>query len=224
MRCPPCVGTGVGRSPQGTCELCGGRGTLPDDPSLAEPCNFCLGTGIGSDPRGFCDVCKGYGRLPGLSDVANPNAPFVFFVEAGQPRTAYLELAELFKGVSGKIEICDPYYGTGSLLRLDLLKHCSPIRFLTKNADRNEAAILPRAIQEWKRQHGATEFREDTGSELHDRYIVTDAELILLGHGLKDVGNKDSFIVRIPTSLAGDMVQSVRDSFEQKWASATPIN
>lgn len=224
MRCPPCLGTGVGRSSQGTCELCGGRGTLPDDASLTERCNLCLGTGVGGGSRGFCQVCEGYGRLRARTDLPNPNAPFVFFVEAGQPRTAHLELAELFNGVSGEIGICDPYYGTGSLFRLDLLEHCSPIRFLTKNADPNEAAILSRALREWKRQHGATEFRKNSGSELHDRYIITDAELILLGHGLKDVGNKDSFVVRIPTSLAADTVQGVRDSFEQKWASATPIN
>ena len=223
MKCPPCNGTGIGRGAHGTCHLCGGRGTLPDDPSLTEKCSFCLGTGIGSDSFGLCHVCKGYGRLRAHSETPDANAPFVFFVEAGQPRTAHLELAELFKDVTGEIRICDPYYGTGSLLRLDLLKHCSPIKFLTKNADRNDAHLLPRALQEWKRQHGATEFRENVGTDLHDRYILSDTELILMGHGLKDIGNKDSFVVRIPSSLAPDMVVSVRSSFDQKWANGNSI-
>ena len=223
MRCPPCIGTGISRMGQGRCELCAGRGVLPDDPTLTERCNLCFGTGLARDSSGFCEVCHGYGLLPPLSSQPNPNAPLIFFIEAGQPRTAHLELSALFHEVAGDIRICDPYYGTGSLLRLDLLKHCSSIRFLTKNADRNESAILPRAIQEWKRQHGTTEFREDTDSALHDRYILSDIEIILLGHGLKDVGKKDSFVVRIPTSLAGDMVQSVRDSFDDKWARARPI-
>ncbi len=223
MQCPPCLGTGMSRSLQGPCELCSGRGVLPDDPSLTEPCSLCLGTGLARSLQGFCEVCKGYGLLPPLSSEPNPDAPFVFFVESGQPRTAHLELSALFQEVTGDIRICDPYYGTGSLFRLDLLKHCSSIKFLTKNADRQETAILPRAIKEWKRQHATTEFRENAGADLHDRYILSDAEIILLGHGLKDVGNKDSFVVRIPSSIASDMVSSVRDSFEDKWSRARPI-
>jgi hypothetical protein len=83
--------------------------------------------------------------------------------------------------------------------------------------------LLLRALQEWKQQHGATEFRESGGTDLHDRYILSDAELILMGHGLKDVGNKDSFVVRIPSSLAPDVVGSVRSSFDQKWANGNSI-
>lgn len=223
MRCPPCLGTGVGRSTLGTCELCAGRGTLPDDPTLSQPCNLCLGTGVGSGSHGFCLVCNGYGRVRPETASPDPHAPFAFFIESGQPRTAHLDLADLFKGVSGEIRICDPYYGTGSLFRLDLLKHCAPIKFLTKNADQREAHLLPRAIQEWKRQHGATEFREVANRDLYDRFILSDSELILLGHGLKDVGNKDSFVVRLPVLTVQDIVSTVRDSFDQKWNAATPI-
>jgi hypothetical protein len=224
MKCPPCVGTGVGSSPQGTCLLCGGRGTLPDDPLLTEPCNLCVGTGIGGDSRGFCTVCGGYGKLRAQTLASNRDAPLVFFVESGQPRTAHLDLAKLFKEIVGAISICDPYYGTGTLYRLDLLRHCSPIRFLTKHADRNEQHVLPRAIQEWNRQHGAAEFRTTTSADLHDRFILSNSELILLGHGLKDVGNKDSFVVKLPASIVPDLVSTVRDSYDRKWSSATPIS
>lgn len=223
MKCPPCLGTGQGVGPNGTCPLCGGRGTLPDDPFLIEKCRFCLGTGQGTGKFGLCPVCKGYGRLRANLETPDPDAPFVFFVEAGQPRTAHLGLAELFKDVKGEIRVCDPYYGTGSLLRLDLLRHCSPIMFLTKNPQRNERHLLPRALQEWRREHGAIEFRESVNSDLHDRYVLSGTELIILGHGLKDVGNKESFVVRIPISLAQDMVIAVRVSFDQKWANGNLI-
>jgi hypothetical protein len=223
MKCRPCNGTGVGRNAHGNCILCGGRGTLPDDPSLIEKCNRCNGTGIGSNNVGLCQVCKGYGLLRPHSPVPDPNAFNVFCIEAGKPRTAHLGLAELFKDVTGEIRICDPYYGIGTLLRLDSLKHCSPIKFLSKQCDKSEAQLLPRALKEWQRQHGDVEFRENVGTDLHDRFILSDSELILLGHGLKDVGNKDSFVVRIPSSLAGDMLKSVRNSFDAKWTSAAPI-
>ena len=123
MKCPPCSGNGKGSGPFGTCRLCGGRCSLPDDPSLTEECGFCNGTGHGTGEFGFCAVCKGYARLRPLVD---PDAPFVFFIESGQPRTAHLKLADIFQDVTGEIRICDPYYGTGSLLRLDLIKALLP--------------------------------------------------------------------------------------------------
>ncbi|HUX87586.1 MAG TPA: hypothetical protein VMW65_11335, partial [Chloroflexota bacterium] len=108
-------------------------------------------------------------------------------------------------------------------LRLDLLEHCSPIRFLTRQPDPNETQTLPRALSEWKREHGDVEFRRHTGRDLHDRFVLSDDELILLGHGLKDVGNKDSFIIRIGRDLADDLIDTVRSSFESKWQAATLI-
>jgi hypothetical protein len=67
------------------------------------------------------------------------------------------------------------------------------------------------------------EFREYPGSDLHDRYILADAELIILGHGLKDLGNRDSFIIRIPDSLSPDINLSVGSAFNKKWASSKLI-
>jgi hypothetical protein len=119
--------------------------------------------------------------------------------------------------------ICDPYYGTVSLLRLDLLKHCSPIEFLTKNADPRETDILPRALREWKREHGAVEFREYSGEDLYDRHILSSAELVFIGDGLKDLGNKESLIIKIPSSLSPHIVESVRSMFEEKWERANTI-
>jgi hypothetical protein len=223
MDCRRCSGTGMGARPGGICPVCDGRGTLPDDPTRTEECRRCSGTGMGAGPFRTCLVCKGYGKIRPAASNPDPEGPLIFSVEAGKPRTAHLALTELFNTVSGEIRICDPYYGTGSLVRLDLLTHCSPIRFLTKKANSAEASHLPRYLQEWKQQHGAVEFRKAAGQELHDRYLLSDAELIILGHGLKDVGNKDSFVIRIPHSLAPDMLVSVRTSFDQRWQSATLI-
>jgi len=147
----------------------------------------------------------------------------VVFIEAGKPRTAQLRLEEIFAGMAGEVRICDPYYGSKSLYRLDLLKHCKPIRFLTQKPDANETATLQAALRVWKQEHGSVEFRQHSGRDLHDRFLLSDIELILLGHGLKDIGNKDSFIIRIRRDLAGDVIETLQDSFDTKWQAATLI-
>jgi hypothetical protein len=185
---------------------------------------MCIGTIISKETGFRCDICDGYGKIRPVSPkVTSDEAPLVFFVESGKPRSAHLLLEDVFKELAGEIHICDPYYGMGSLLRLDLLKHCSLIKFLTKNPDSRERQRLPRALQEFKQEHGNIEFRRHTGGDLHDRFIIADSELIILGHGLKDVGNKDSFIIRIPAELATDLIETLRDSFDAKWQVANII-
>ncbi len=149
--------------------------------------------------------------------------PVIAFVEAGKPRTAHLKLASFFQKLTGDLRICDPYYGSGSLLRLDELVQCSSVRFLTHAGDASEKSTLPRALTEYTKEHKNIEFRRYNGSDLHDRYVLTDEELMLLGHGLKDIGNKDSFIVRINRELASDLLDDLRDSFDAKWKNAQPL-
>ena len=66
----------------------------------------------------------------------------VVWVQAGALRDSHLEVAALFKEVQGEVRICDPYYGMGSLLRLDVLVHCKSIRFLTLRPDSKEQSFI----------------------------------------------------------------------------------
>lgn len=138
MICRPCCGTGRKLITQTPCELCGGDGELPDDPTLNKVCRMCCGNGLEVFSGDFCEKCKGYGMLREISAAPNPEGTLAFFIQSGMPRRAHLGLADLFKELTGEIRICDPYYGMGSLLRLDLLKHCTPIKFLTKNAEKKK--------------------------------------------------------------------------------------
>ncbi|RLA40196.1 MAG: hypothetical protein DRR06_17810 [Gammaproteobacteria bacterium] len=156
----------------------------------------------------------------------NPDAPQVFYVESDKPFTARRNLTEICKDVSGSILVCDPYYGTGTFVGLGALLHCDEIRFLTKIPDGKESktGILPRTLLEFVKEHRNVEFRAHAGNDLHDRYILTDSELIILGHGVKDMGNKDSLIIRIPANYIQDTVDAMRTAFDQKWLSAMAIS
>jgi hypothetical protein len=103
------------------------------------------------------------------------------------------------------------------------LSKANSVRFLTQKPDGKEASLLPRAITEFLTEHKQFEFHRYAGTELHDRFVVTSDELILLGHGLKDIGGKESFVVRLDRQFAGDVIDNVHASFDTKWASATPL-
>ena len=178
---------------------------------------------------GYCETCNGYGLLPAqppkpkLKSEPDKDQVFAFQIEAGEYRTSHLKLEELFGKLSGAIRVCDPFYGAGSLARLDLLAHCSPIQFLTVKKGGGEAVTLPQLINEWNKENPSAEFRIDKSESIHDRYILTANEIVFLGHGIKDPGNKQSFVILIPKKFASDMIESVRESFDQIWNDSKPF-
>ncbi len=70
----------------------------------------------------------------------------VIWVRAGALRDSHLKVMALFTEVEGDLRICDPYYGIGSLLRLDALVHCKSIRFLTLRPDSKEQMFIKKAL------------------------------------------------------------------------------
>lgn len=248
VSCPPCNGTGMQPGIlQRKCPLCKGEGILPNSRSHLPKCRFCDGSGR-ERGTGFvlCKECEGWAHREWKPAVVDPTAPksvdqlvaelgvrdvvsaaregpTVVQIEAGKPRTAHLEVAKLLQTLAGEIRICDPYYGQGSLLRLDQLTSATAVKFLTQKPDGKEKSFLPKAIEDFVTERPHFEFREHAGNEIHDRYMVTEDELIILGHGLKDIGNKESFVVRLDRSTVGDLIDTLRESFDQKWLAARPI-
>jgi hypothetical protein len=227
MQCPPCKGSGIAPGQSYTdCKLCKGEGILPDTRIHLPACHACKGSGI--EPGHYytlCKKCGGWGRRerkPAIDDgeIVGPTA---LMIEAGTPRTAHLEVSSLLNSLTGDIRICDPYYGKGSMNRLDEIRSCTSVKFLTHTPDSREKLILPTAIAEFVRERPEFVFRKYKGNDLHDRFILSADELMIVGHGLKDLGNKESFVIRLDRSLAGDLIDSVRQSFDQKWANTDPL-
>ena len=67
------------------------------------------------------------------------------------------------------------------------------------------------------------ELRRYKGPELHDRYVLSDEQMILLGQGLKDTGTRESFVVKLDKQTSADVMKDVRSAFDEKWKAADPI-
>jgi hypothetical protein len=131
-------------------------------------------------------------------------------------------LEELFDDLNGEICICDPYYGEGTLDRFEHLKQCKPFRFLTSNPAANGGRQMNQLLLKWMSENNIEAKRHNDG-EIHDRYILTKNRLILIGHGLQDIGTKESFVMIVEASTMPQLIHSVKESFEKKWQNAKSI-
>jgi hypothetical protein len=109
------------------------------------------------------------------------------------------------------------------LYRLDSIIGASDVRILTQTPDSKEKSFISKALTEFRKEHPHTEFRKTSVKNIHDRYILTDNFLIILGQGLKDIGAKQSFVLNIPVSLIPDIATQVASSFDSAWQAANPI-
>jgi hypothetical protein len=147
----------------------------------------------------------------------------VLRIESSQPRTARLKLGEILSGFTGLVRICDPYYGLRTLDSLDQVPRACSIKFLTSKTNEN-GLKLTGAISDFKKQRPNCEFRTaGKAAGIHDRYVVTPSQILIVGHGLKDIGGKESFIIKLEASLAGDLVTDTIASFDLKWNLATVL-
>lgn len=158
-----------------------------------------------------------------VEDILSISGPKVIYVQDGQPRTARARLAEILVNLRGVIRICDPYYGVRSLDVLEMIPPVCEVRFLTARTS-EKTATLHRAILDFRREYPHIELRVyPNPAELHDRYLVEQGCVWLLGHGIKDIGNKESFIIRIDVHIASELIDTLRSSFDQRWSRASPI-
>lgn len=144
-------------------------------------------------------------------------------IDGTKPRTDRRELGDIFGTLNGTVRVCDPYYGVRSLDSLELVPLKVNVRFLTGRI--NESATKwAGALKDFKKERPNIELRvASRPQDLHDRYVLSSENILIIGHGLKDIGGKESFVIVLPRKLAGDLLSDVQRSFDEKWASATPL-
>lgn len=151
----------------------------------------------------------------------------VVCVDPNRPREAQQNLQQFVKLIpKGELLICDPYYGTNTLDVLEeFAKHHKKIKFLTRQpGSREKISALATAVAQFKKQYGSkVELRLTTVKDFHDRYILASDCFLIIGHGLIDIGNKESLIVMIPDQFGKDIRKTLTDNFNARWSLGTPL-
>jgi hypothetical protein len=143
-------------------------------------------------------------------------------VDGSTPRTARQTLSEILGLLDESVSICDPYYGVRTLESLDCIPKATAVRFLTAKTNESPQK-LSGPFRDFVKERPKVQFRQTSSHSLHDRYVVTTGQLLILGHGLKDIGAKESFIIRLGSTLVPDLVKQIIRSFDEHWKSATEI-
>ena len=151
----------------------------------------------------------------------------VVYINPNKPRTAKKNLESLIASIpKDELLICDPYYGLRTLEVLEAIaKHHRSIKFLTAKAGGGEnKATLPNAIADFQKEYkGKIELRLASGADLHDRYILAKSQFLIVGHGIKDLGNKESLIVVVEDRYGKDIRKTIAKNFHTRWALGKPL-
>ncbi|HEV2491208.1 MAG TPA: hypothetical protein VGT03_15490 [Candidatus Acidoferrales bacterium] len=158
-----------------------------------------------------------------LEDRAGGQGPLTLYVTGQAPWSdRRFVVKESMKKLSGNVRILDKYFGMESLDFLLGFQKTRRIRFLTAHPSRgHDLNHLQREVALFKREFPNAEFKAYLSPhELHDRYVLFDKEVWFVGHGIKDIGRKESFVVILQDPFGKDIRNTLLESFETRWAAS----
>ena len=160
-----------------------------------------------------------------LSSLVKEGSIEVFYFEPDKRYTSKAILAKnILTVLGGELRIVDPYCGERTLDVLGSLEN-TDVKFLTRidNLPQKKRQSLLRELEDFKSEHPKVEFRDYPRTDIHDRYIISDEQLVLLGHSIKDLGGKESFAVLLDRKYSEDVVKVLRESFDKRWSQSQPL-
>ena len=128
---------------------------------------------------------------------------------------AVLNLHQFFGDLKGSVRICDPYLDLLTVQHLEVFTAATAIRLLTYNI--NDTPTLRLALTALGSKRRLVEVRKPVSDILHDRYVIDDASMLILGTSLNSFGKKQCFVIK-----AGQDIRTILlNNFNQIWNTAT---
>lgn len=149
----------------------------------------------------------------------------VFYFEPEKRYTSKRILSkEILHSLKGAIRIVDPYCGERALDVLKDQKH-PDIKFLTKidNLKGNNRNRFLRELKDFKPENLKIEFRDYPHADIHDRYIISTDNLVILGHSIKDLGGKESFAIVLDKATNKNIFEAMIENFNRRWKQSTVL-
>lgn len=133
----------------------------------------------------------------------------------------------IIKLLDGDLCIVDPFYGNGTFFLLEKFGKNRKIRFLSGQLGDEEQKNINNFkinLKRFKKEFKNIQIRKyDKFYELHDRYIIAQNALIIIGHGIKDFANKESFVIFLPKEMVLSFLPNLKSIFEERWKKSNNI-
>jgi len=151
----------------------------------------------------------------GIEELA-PAVLSSVYVDPEQALTQIRRMEEILATLKGDLKICDPYIENKTIDFLAECRSSSSIKLLTSNVLKESK--LRRDLTAYEKEHASKiEIKVLPNGMLHDRYILHQEGMLLLGTSLNGFAKKQSFLV----SLGPDIRAATEAAFNRAWASAT---
>jgi len=158
----------------------------------------------GTTPTRFIILRAGIDRVKG-------HQTDVVVVDPVNAFTALRRLDAILSCVKGEAKMCDPYIDDKTLLALTSVPTTVKIKLLTLNV--SDPSQFRRRFQAYHKEYGNLEIRVSSSTDLHDRYLIDQSQMWLLGQSLNGIGKKQSFIV----AMGQDTRAAMDRAFTERW-------
>ena len=92
------------------------------------------------------------------------------------------------------------------------------------NPSLNQPPVQESSRTRFKKEFLNSEFKAyPSPHELHDRYLLFDKEVWFVGHGIKNLGEKESFVVILQEPFGKDIRNTLVESFEARWVNSPDL-
>lgn len=142
----------------------------------------------------------------------------IVLIEKGKPREATKTFEEIVKGFTGHLSISDPYLTEDAMYLLEKIPSKN-IKFLFH---KTQNKLSQREIDDFKKANPHIKLKKYPDDHLHDRYILSDDKILIIGHGLS-LRNKETFIIELKDKLAKDLRLGLIQVFDRRWKISTDI-
>ena len=151
----------------------------------------------------------------GDQHLGRAQSPIVL-IDPAEALQATVALHDLLGSLKGDIRLCDPYLDAKTMEHLDACPSSSRLSLLTQNV--RDSGRLRSLLSAAQGSMAGCDVRVAPPKTLHDRYLIDDEGMIILGTSLNGFGKKQSFLIR----AGADFAVAMGKEFDRIWASGTP--
>lgn len=135
---------------------------------------------------------------------------------------------KLIEMLEGDLCIVDPFYGNGTFFVLEKFGKKRQVRFLSSalgNDEQRNPIQFNSHLKRFKKEFKNIEMKKyNKLYELHDRYIIAENALVIIGHGIKDLADKESFVIFLSKTIVKTFLPTLKRIFEERWRKSGNIS